>query len=273
MELKDRTALLTGAAGGIGTATAQRLAREGTRLVLTGRDQAALETLRASLPGSSHIVLVADLGDRGQVDGLIARAAAAATAPIDVLVNNAGIELSATYHRLTAADIERMIAVNLLAPMLLTHQAIPGMLERGRGEVVQMSSVAGLTGTACCEPYAATKGGLVRFTEALRATYAGTPLGFSTVCPGFTRGGGMYTRMEEQGHRSNALLGTTTVEAVADAVVAAIRDDRPIQVVNGRPLRPVPALAALMPRLGERLMERTGANTIFRRLAAAREPT
>jgi short-subunit dehydrogenase len=111
----------------------------------------------------------------------------------------------------------------------------------------------------------------VRLTESLRATYAGAPVGFSTVCPGFTRGGGMYTRMEDQGHRSNAMLGTTTVESVADAVVRAVRDDRPLQIVNGRPLRPVAALSALAPRLGARLLERTGANAVFRRLAAERE--
>jgi short-subunit dehydrogenase len=271
MELNGNVALLTGAAGGIGTAIAQRLAGEGTRIVLTGRDTSALEALRASLPGAGHAVLVADLAERQEVDGLIARAETAAGGPIDVLVNNAGIEVAATFHRLPAADIERMVAINLLAPMLLTHQIIPGMLERGRGHVVQISSAAGLVGTACVEPYAATKGGLVRFTESLRATYTDTPLGFSTVCPGFTRGGGMYTRMEEQGHRSNALLGTTTVEAVADAVVRAVTQNRPLQIVNGRPLRPALTLATLSPPLGERLMERTGANAVFRRLAAARE--
>jgi hypothetical protein len=81
----------------------------------------------------------------------------------------------------------------------------------------------------------------------------------------------MYTRMEQQGHRSNAVLGTTTVQAVADAVVRSVTQDRPLQIVNGRPLRPVLALLTLSPRLGERLMERIGANTVFRRLAAARE--
>ncbi|HEV7753355.1 MAG TPA: SDR family oxidoreductase [Baekduia sp.] len=271
MELIQRTALLTGAAGGIGQAVARRLADEGVRMVLSGRDAEALEALRAVLPGDGHVVLTADLARREDVDGLVARAEAAAGAPIDLLVNNAGIEVSATFHRIPVADLERMVAINLLAPMLLTHQAIPGMLARGRGHVVQMSSAAGLAGTACCEPYSATKGGLVRLTESLRATYAGAPVGFSTVCPGFTRGGGMYTRMEEQGHRSNAVLGTTTVEEVADAVVRAVRGDRPLQVVNGRPLRPVMALTAMAPRLGERLLERTGANAVFRRLAAGRE--
>jgi short-subunit dehydrogenase len=271
MELTHRTALLTGAAGGIGQAVARRLAGEGMRVVLSGRDGAALEALRAGLPGDGHVVLTADLARREDVDGLVARAEERAGAPIDLLVNNAGIEVSATYHLVPVAELERIVAINLVAPMLLTHQVLPGMLRRGHGHVVQMSSAAGLLGTACCEPYSATKGGLVRLTESLRATYADAPVGFSTVCPGFTRGGGMYTRMEEEGHRSNAVLGTTTVDAVADAVVGAVRDDRPLQVVNGRPLRPVMALTAMAPRLGERLLERVGANAVFRRLAAARE--
>ncbi len=164
-----------------------------------------------------------------------------------------------------------MVALSLLAPMLLTHAVIPGMLERDRGHVVQIASVGGLVGVACGEPYAATKGGLVHFTESLRATYADTPLGFSAICPGFTSGGGMYSRMAADGITSNAMLGTTTVEKVAGAVVDAIEHDRARAIVAGHPLRPIMALAALAPRMGERLVERTGGNAIFRRLAAERE--
>ena len=271
MELRGRTALLTGAAGGIGSAIAKRLAEDGMRVVLSGRDEPALETLRASLPGDGHAVVVADLALRADVDSLIAKAEAAAGGPLDLLVNNAGLEASATYHRLAPEDVTRMIDVNLTAPMLLTHAVIPGMLERGRGHVVQISSVAGLVGTACGEPYSATKAGLIGFSESLRATYADTPVGFSTVCPGFTTGGGMYARMAADGYTSNALLGTTTVEKVAAAVADVVVRDRPRAIVNGRPMAPIAALVTLTPGIGARLVERTGGNAIFRRLAADRE--
>lgn len=270
MQLEGSTGLLTGAAGGLGKEIARGLASEGVTLALSGRDEAALETLRASLPGSGHSVFIADLSDREQATSLISRVEAE-VGPLDLLVNNAGIETSGTYHRLEVTDIERMVDLNLLAPMLLTHAVIPGMLERGRGHVVQISSVAGLASVACNEPYGATKGGLVRFNESLRATYDKDPIGFSCVCPGFTKGGGMYTRMEAEGHKSNPMLGTSTVEDVSAKVIKAITGDKPLLISNNRPMRPIIAMAALSPGLSATLMERSGANGIFRGLAAERE--
>ena len=262
--------MLTGAAGGLGKEIARGLAGQGVRLVLSGRDEAALEALRASLPGSGHSVITADLSSREEAKALIPLVEAEA-GPLDLLVNNAGIEIGATYHRLEVSDIERMVDLNLLAPMLLTHAMIPGMLERGRDHVVQISSVAGLASVACNEPYSATKGGLVRFNESLRSTYNKEPIGFSVVCPGFTKGGGMYTRMEAEGHKSNPMLGTSTVEDVSSKAIKAITEDKPLLISNDRPLRPIVAMAALFPGLAATLMERSGANRIFRGLAASRE--
>lgn len=270
MELKGRTALLTGAGGGIGSAVAENLAKAGVTLVLNGRNEVALEALRVTLPDRDHVILTADLNDREQSSTLIDKAEAAA-GPIDILINNAGFEDSGTYHLLETEEIESMVEVNLMAPLLLTHQVIPGMLERGRGHVVQMSSVGGLAGAACTEPYAATKGGLVRFTEALRATYADKPIGFSTVCPGFSTGGGMYTRMQSDGHESNAFIGSTTVDKVAEAVNKGIVKDVPLLVVNSRPLQPILAVNSLAPRVGAKILEASGGNGIFRKLAADRE--
>ncbi|MCB0829046.1 MAG: SDR family oxidoreductase [Solirubrobacterales bacterium] len=270
MELEGTTGLLTGAAGGLGSAMARRLAGDGVRLVLSGRNEAALGELCESLPGEGHAVVTTDLGERDAAKLLIAEAEATA-GPIDLLVNNAGIETAGTYHRLEASDIERIVDINLLAPMLLTHAVIPGMLDRGRGHVVQISSAAGFSGLACNEPYAATKGALLRLTEALRATYADQPIGFSAVCPGFTKGDGMYGRMEEEGHHSNVILGTTTVQEVADAVSRSVTDDLAVTICNNRPLRPIAAISVLAPGLGARMLETSGANAVFRRIAAERE--
>ena len=119
-----------------------------------------------------------------------------------------------------------MVDVNLTAPLLLTHRLVPGMLERGRGHVVFISSIAGKVGPAFNEPYAATKAGLVGLTQSLRAEYQNAPVGFSVVCPGFIAGDGMYERMLEEGHRSNRLMGETSTEKISEAVVRAIREDR-----------------------------------------------
>jgi short-subunit dehydrogenase len=190
--------------------------------------------------------------------------------PIDVLVNNAGVEAIGAFTTYTREELTSMVDVNLTAPLLLTHRLTPGMLERGRGHVVFIASVAGKVGPAFNEPYAATKAGLVGLTQSLRAEYLHAPVGFSVVCPGFIAGDGMYARMAEQGHRSNRVMGETTTEKVAEAVLRAIRDDRAEILESGAPIRPLLALAQLAPGLVERLAPRFGVTELFRGVAAAR---
>jgi short-subunit dehydrogenase len=167
-------------------------------------------------------------------------------------------------------ELTAMVDVNLTAPMLLTHRVVPGMLERGRGHVVFMSSLAGKSGPAYNEPYAATKAGLIGLNQSLRAEYLRAPIGFSVICPGFTAGEGMYQRMVEEGVSSNRMLGETTTEKVADKVVAAVHGDLPEVIESGSPIRPMLAVSQLAPRLAERLVERFGGTEIFRRAAQAR---
>jgi short-subunit dehydrogenase len=163
-----------------------------------------------------------------------------------------------------------MVDVNLTAPLLLTHRVTPGMLERGRGHVVFISSVAGKIGPAFNEPYAATKAGLVGLTQSLRAEYLKAPIGFSVVCPGFIAGDGMYSRMAKDGHRSNRMMGETTTEKIAGAVVRAIREDRAEIIESGAPIRPMLALAQLAPGLVERVAPRFGITELFRGVALDR---
>jgi short-subunit dehydrogenase len=144
------------------------------------------------------------------------------------------------------------------------------MLERGRGHVVFISSVAGKVGPAFNEPYAATKAGLVGLTQSLRAEYLDAPVGFSVVCPGFIADDGMYARMADEGHRSNRLMGETTTKKVAEAVVRAIREDRAEIVESGAPIRPMLALAQLAPGLVERVAPKFGVTKLFGRVASAR---
>jgi short-subunit dehydrogenase len=211
----------------------------------------------------------ADLSDLSRVDPLI-DAVEAALGPIDVLVNNAGVESIGAFTTYTREELTSMVDVNLTAPLLLTHRLTPGMLERGRGHVVFIASVAGKVGPAFNEPYAATKAGLVGLTQSLRAEYLEAPIGFSVVCPGFIAGDGMYARMALQGHRSNRMMGETTTEKIAEAVVRAIHEDRAEIVESGAPIRPMLALAQLAPGLVERLAPRFGVTELFRKVAVAR---
>ncbi|HTB49932.1 MAG TPA: SDR family NAD(P)-dependent oxidoreductase [Solirubrobacteraceae bacterium] len=269
--LQDRVALVTGASGGLGTHIARRLAHEGMSVAVSGRREDALAEVAAELGalGVKAVAVPADLSDLSTIDSLV-DSVQAALGPIDVLVNNAGVESVGAFTAYTTEELSSMVDVNLTAPLLLTRRLTPGMLERGRGHVVFISSVAGKVGPAFNEPYAATKAGLVGLTQSLRAEYLEAPVGFSVVCPGFIAGDGMYARMAEAGHRSNRIMGETTTEKVAEAVVRAIREDKAEIVESGAPIRPMLALAQLAPGLVERLSPRFGVTELFRKVAADR---
>lgn len=271
-QLRGRIALVTGSSGGIGTHIARRLAREGVDVAISGRREAALQELAGELAGLGVRceAVPVDLSDRSSLQGLLDRTEAA-LGPIDLLVNNAGIETVGAFASSAPEELAESVEVNLLAPLLLTRLALPGMLRRGRGHVVFMSSVAGKVGPAYNEPYAASKAGLIALTQSLRAEYVDAPVSFSVVCPGFVAGDGMYQRMVEEGHRSNRLIGETSVAKVTDAVLRAIVDDLPEVVESGAPVRPLLAVQQLAPGLADRIAPRLGATKIFGGVAATRE--
>jgi short-subunit dehydrogenase len=270
-ELRGRTALVTGASGGIGKHIALALAREGMNVAVSGRREDALAAVVGELRGLGVRAEAAraDLYDLTQVDPLIDRAEAA-LGPIDLLVNNAGAELAGAFTSYTREELTSMVDLNLTAPMLIAHRVLPGMLSRGRGHVVFMASLAGKLGPPYTEPYAATKAGLIGLTQSLRNEYLKSPVGFTVVCPGFVAGDGMYQRLLDEGFASNRLLGETTLEKLIPKVVDAIKDDRPEVVESGAPVKPMLALAQYAPRLVERIAPRLGVTEMFRRVAEHR---
>src|SRR5262249_37601212 len=190
MRLTGAVTLVTGASSGIGAATAAALAAAGARLLLTGRDAARL----AGVPGETGgIALPADLAEPGQ-PALLAEAAveAAQAAPwprsgpggIDVLVNNAGLGWAGPLGDIGPAKITELMTVNLAAPMELTRLLLPGMIKRGRGRVVFVSSIAGVTGGRGEAVYAATKAGLFTFAESLAYEGRGDGVRACVIVPG-----------------------------------------------------------------------------------------
>lgn len=179
------TALVTGASSGIGRAFAVALAQRGMDLVVVARRQDKLEELAAELSGSVSVeVLVADLADDGQLAAVEARAR-----HIDLLVNNAGFGTSGAFHQLPVEREDELVRVNVLALVRLANAALGGMVERGRGAVINVSSVSGEQPLPGWASYAASKAFVTSFSRAVAAELKGTGVRVLNVLPGFTRSG------------------------------------------------------------------------------------
>ncbi|MDX6609887.1 MAG: hypothetical protein QOF85_1812 [Solirubrobacterales bacterium] len=218
MELAGKTALLTGATGGLGRAIANALAARDTKLVLSGRKAEALEQLAGELPGDGHKVLPADLGQPGAAEKLAAEAA-----PVDALIANAGLPGSGRLLDLTAEQLARTLRVNLEAPMLLAQALEPSMVEKGSGHMVFVASLSGKSATPLSSIYNATKFGLRGFALGLRADLDPLGIGVSIVSPGTIREAGMYA---DSGAKPIPGLGTGSPRQVADAVVKVIERNK-----------------------------------------------
>jgi short-subunit dehydrogenase len=169
--------LITGASRGIGREIAKASAAAGARVALVARNEVAIKELAAELGGTAH---PCDLADLDQVRGLIDRIEADG-GPIDVLVNNAGLDYSLSFDDSTEEQVANVIHVNLLAPMELTRQVLPGMRARGSGHLVQVSSYASATMFPGGAAYSASKAGLSHFTEIVRWELEGTGVGSTIV--------------------------------------------------------------------------------------------
>lgn len=265
-ELVGRTAIVTGASAGIGKVIAAALARERMNLVLVARSaeklRAAAEELSAM--GTRTLTVPADVTDlramRQLIDTTIDE-----FGTIDLLVNNAGIEAFRDFHDLDVAAITQTIDVNLTSSIILARMVLPHMLRQKCGHIVNMSSTAGKHGPAYGAAYGASKAGLIAFTQSLRGEYCGTGISASVICPGFTYNGGIYDRIrEETGRDTPSLMGSTSAEAVARAVIRAVRRDLPEVIVNSPPMRPLFVFAEMFPSLADWGIRKTTARFLKR---------
>ena len=245
-------ALVTGASSGIGREIARQLAAGGSDLVVVARDRRRLDDVAAELSGRHRDVAVevlsADLANGDQLAAVAARIAEGGGERerlVDLVVNNAGF---GTYGPLADAAVdleEREIAVNVLAVVRLTHAAVRAMVPRGRGAVLNVSSMAGLQATPGNATYGATKAFVASFGEAVAGELAGTGVTITTVLPGFTRTE-FHDRAGIAGRRVPG-AAWQSAEAVAATALAATRAGRP-WVVPGALNKVAAAVAGPVPR-------------------------
>ena len=182
-DLSGKTALVTGASGGLGGAIARALHAQGATVALSGTRREALDALAAELGDRTH-VCPADLSDTASVEALVP-AAEAAMGGVDVLVNNAGVTRDNLFLRMKDAEWDAVLAINLTAAFRLSRAALRGMMKRRYGRIVNITSIVGVTGNPGQANYAAAKAGMIGMSKALAAEVATRGVTVNCIAPGF----------------------------------------------------------------------------------------
>ena len=271
-DLRGASAVLTGGSRGIGPYIARALAREGVNIALAARDEARLNSVRDELAslGVRAVSIPTDVCRAEDRERLIDRANSELGA-IDILVNNAGIEPTSEFVRLGASAIQNTIATNLTAPTLLMRLVLPGMIERGRGHIVNIASMAGKIPVPYDSIYSSTKFALVGLSHAVRQELRGSGVGLSVICPGFVADAGMFADVEAETNVAvPAIAGTSKPDQVAKSVVRAIRNDVAEVIVTPLSGRPLVAIAEVAPRVGQLMLRQTGVTGMMRKVAEKR---
>jgi uncharacterized protein len=257
VNLGGRNVLLTGATGGIGAATARALAARGATVIASGRRADQLEALAAEVGGRA---IAADLAEPEAPERLLAEAG-----PVDVLVANAGLPASGELASFSAVEIDRALAVNLRAPIMLARLLAPALIERGSGHLVFVSSLSGKAAGPHSSLYSATKFGLRGFSLGLRQDLAEHGVGVSCVFPGFVRDAGMFA---DSGAKLPPGVGTILSGDVAAGIVRAIERDRAEVDVAPLALKAGARISGLAPGLSANVQGRLGSFKVAKAIGA-----
>jgi short-subunit dehydrogenase len=240
-------------------------------LLLVARSEAELGRLATELRGDVKVSDVAvDLGDP-EAARQVAEAAAAELGSVDVLVNNAATEPQTRFHVLTLAEIEHVLRVDLISPLLLSRLLLPGMLERGYGRIVNISSLAGHTSFPYTEAYAAAKDGLTAFSRVLNSDYRHTGVSATSLILGPVKDTGVSARTLAETGLTASTAFSVGPQKVAAATLRAIDRPKPEMVVSVGPGRILKALMDYFPGMGPALNRLSGADKLMSSVADFRE--
>jgi short-subunit dehydrogenase len=271
-DLRGATAIVTGGSRGIGPHIAEALAGHGAKVALVARSEAELEAnaRRLADAGAEVIAVPADITSaqsRRELVEVVERR----LGPVDVLVNNAGGDLQREFHNLDEDEIQGLLELNLTSAIMLSRLVLPGMLERGRGHVVNVSSMAGRVSFPYTEAYAAAKDGLIAFTRVLRADYRVRGVSASTLILGPVGEAGVGARTAEEVGIKLPPVGLVSPARIGKLTVRAIRRDKRELAVLPGPGKLLRAVLDRFPGLGPAMNRATGTNTTMRTVAEYRE--
>ncbi len=218
--LKNKTALVTGASGGIGAEIAKALATAGARVAISGTNMDKLNALKAELVDA--VIVPADLSNAEAVAGLMDAAEAALGAPVDILVNNAGLTRDGLAIRMKDEDWDAVLNVNLRAAFILARAALKGMMKRRQGRIISISSIVGTTGNPGQANYAASKAGLVGMSKALAAEVASRGVTVNCVAPGFIATNMTDALNDEQKNKINEKIPAGRMGMPAEIAAAVL---------------------------------------------------
>jgi short-subunit dehydrogenase len=260
-DIRGSRAIVTGASRGIGTYIAKTLAAQGVSLALAARDAAKLEDTRRACEalGGCAISVPTDVTSREDLRKLV-ETAERELGPIDILVNNAGIEITKSLQCTSFDEIDAVVRTNLSAPVWLIKMVLPQMVERRRGAIVNVSSLAGKSCAPYDAIYSATKAGLVALSLSVDLELDGTGVIIGTICPGFVSEAGMWANT---GGKAPRVLREVSPQKCANAVLKVIAGSSQ-ELVSWGPIRPLLALAELVPGLNKPILKRLGVLKAFR---------
>ena len=268
MELRNANCILTGASRGIGIYLADRLARRGVNLALAARSAEDLEDTaeRMRHRGIKAIAIPTDVGQRDDLEALVGKATAE-LGSVDILINNAGIEHYTDFHKADIDEIEKILRVNVLAAEVLTRLVLPDMVERRRGHIVNIASVAGKTAVPYNVVYSSSKHALVGFSWSLREELKPYGIGVSVICPGFVAEAGMFADWSG-GKTPPGTVQAVTPQKVADETISAIEKNKAEVIVAKGLAKIVDVVHAISPALATGTARKMGA---YRFLASAKD--
>ena len=270
MKLNRAVGIVTGASRGIGVVIAEQLARKGVDLALAARSEDALQATKEKVErfGVRVVAIPTDVTKRDDLRTLVKRTTAE-LGPPDILINNAGIERVVEFNQMDPADIDALIKTNVSALLMLTRFVVPGMIERRRGHIVNIASLAGKTAAPYQTVYSATKHAVVGFSWSLREELRQHRIGVSAVCPGYVSEAGMF--VDRGPEEPPKISSTVTPKKVGEATIKAIEKNRAEIIVAPGAAKVVDVLHAISPELTTKIARGAGAYAYIAR-AARREP-